>query len=374
MGNIKDIVMSIPYLGEPSARLYWGYLLASLAIAIFYSIILNRSGKHAKALLNKDFWFSPSSLLDIRIFIVNGLFKAFILAAFLPTTFTVMTLYMKIAPNLETPLKSLGTSWQMLTFTIVAFTINDFLRFGTHYLFHKYRFLWRFHQVHHSAEVLTPLTLYRLHPVEMIAGNFRNALSYGLSAGFSLTMFGNMIYGYQILGVSALGFLFNIFAANLRHSPIPVSFGWLEWLFISPRQHQLHHDRKGARYNYGVCLAIWDHLFRSWRQPANDHNYEFGIGKPQQHTIVEQFFGKKSWFDWIETDKPNKAYNQEPSPLHCYLEKLKFLPRTGLSESGLNANNQMFQNAMPDNSINAVKASICTRHTVSKNEKRPLRL
>src|ERR1039458_8498353 len=36
-------------------------------------------------------------------------------------------------------------------------------------LFHAIPALWEFHKVHHSAEVLTPLTEMRTHPVEIIA-------------------------------------------------------------------------------------------------------------------------------------------------------------------------------------------------------------
>ena len=34
--------------------------------------------------------------------------------------------------------------------------------------FHKIPALWEFHKVHHSAEVMTPLTELRQHPVEII--------------------------------------------------------------------------------------------------------------------------------------------------------------------------------------------------------------
>ena len=37
--------------------------------------------------------------------------------------------------------------------------------FNHHWLSHKVPLLWEFHKVHHNAEVLTPLTNFRLHPV-----------------------------------------------------------------------------------------------------------------------------------------------------------------------------------------------------------------
>ena len=38
----------------------------------------------------------------------------------------------------------------------------------THWLFHVVPELWEFHKVHHSAEVMTPITAARMHPVEEI--------------------------------------------------------------------------------------------------------------------------------------------------------------------------------------------------------------
>ena len=44
---------------------------------------------------------------------------------------------------------------------------------------HRIPFLWRFHQIHHSAEVLTPLTFHRIHPVESLLYDVRGALVTG---------------------------------------------------------------------------------------------------------------------------------------------------------------------------------------------------
>jgi sterol desaturase/sphingolipid hydroxylase (fatty acid hydroxylase superfamily) len=45
---------------------------------------------------------------------------------------------------------------------------------------------------------------------------------------------------------------------------IPISYGLLEKMFISPLQHQLHHSEQYGRKNYGSMFAIWDLIFSSW--------------------------------------------------------------------------------------------------------------
>jgi sterol desaturase/sphingolipid hydroxylase (fatty acid hydroxylase superfamily) len=164
-------------------------------------------------------------------------------------------------------------------FTIFTFLIDDFSRFFTHYIFHKVPFLWRFHRVHHSAEVLTPITLHRSHPVESVIMFFRNILTYSISTAIFIYLYRTQLSGYEILGVNALGLSFNFALSNLRHSHVPVKFGALESIFISPYQHQLHHSNSPEHFNknYGICLSIWDKLFGSLLKSKGQKIKAFGL-------------------------------------------------------------------------------------------------
>nr|WP_255411325.1 sterol desaturase family protein [Halobacteriovorax sp. HLS] len=161
----------------------------------------------------------------------------------------------------------------------MTFVIDDFSRFYTHYLLHKIPFLWKFHRVHHSAEVLTPMTLHRSHPVESIIMFFRNIFTYSVSIAFFIYLYRTNLSGYQILGVNIIGFIFNMCLSNLRHSNVPVTFGVLEKVFISPYQHQLHHSNNPQHFNknYGICLSIWDRLFGSLLLSKNQKIEGFGL-------------------------------------------------------------------------------------------------
>ena len=148
----------------------------------------------------------------------------------------------------------------------MSFVVADFFNFVQHYLMHKVPFLWSFHKIHHSAEVLTPLTFHRFHPVEKFIDSMRHVLTGGFIGGCFLFFCNGQVSAVEILGVNALGFLFNFIGSNLRHSSLPLSFGIGEYFFISPAQHQTHHVKDPNFYdkNFGLCLSVWDQLLGSF--------------------------------------------------------------------------------------------------------------
>ena len=61
------------------------------------------------------------------------------------------------------------SSWQVtVLYTLVLFLAWDLSRYLLHLAMHWIDALWQLHQVHHSAETLTPFTLYRVHPLESV--------------------------------------------------------------------------------------------------------------------------------------------------------------------------------------------------------------
>ena len=69
------------------------------------------------------------------------------------------------------------------------------------------------------------------------------------------------------------------FWVHTRHLP---KLGWLEWVFITPSNHRVHHARN-PRYvdkNYGGVFILWDRLFGSFQEELEADPVEFGISKP----------------------------------------------------------------------------------------------
>lgn len=275
----------VSYLIEPSKRLFWVFLLSAclLAVATVYTQQRLAVGAQIKALLNRHYWFNASTKIDYLLLFVNNVLRVLLvvplLGGHLAATILVgrfLQNHLGDAPVIEIPYVLVG-----LLFTIIFFILEDLSRFGLHRLMHWVPFLWRIHRVHHSATTLTPITVHRVHPIEMALYYLRGLMVFGLVSGVFIYLFKGKVHGWEILGVDCLGFVFNLIGANLRHSHIRLSFGWFERFFISPMQHQIHHSAASHHYdkNFGTCLALWDKLGGSWMPANTQERLRFGLSK-----------------------------------------------------------------------------------------------
>jgi sterol desaturase/sphingolipid hydroxylase (fatty acid hydroxylase superfamily) len=269
----------------PSQRFYWGTLISSLLTA-WILLYLNYGAKKSyhklsNELFSKRILLHPSSYLDLKISLFNLLFKSVIVAPVLGGAFVTAVYILKMFrfffPHFE-GLTNISPLFSSILYTLIFFIISDFMRFLHHFLMHKNKILRVFHRLHHSAEVLTPLTLLRAHPVEVGLAQLRNLLSYSLALSISVFFLPQNISGLDILGVNLFSMLFNLLGSNFRHSSISLNFGLLEYIFISPRMHQVHHSNQLIHLgkNFGVSLSIWDHLTGSFYRPT----------KKDQNTII----------------------------------------------------------------------------------------
>jgi sterol desaturase/sphingolipid hydroxylase (fatty acid hydroxylase superfamily) len=258
-------------LGDPSRRLFWASLLSSGLIAIL-AIKLQGRPLNLKFLrrvfLSRKYWINESTRTDAKYLILNCGVKSLLAMLFVSAQLIVA---MSVAFTLQQNFGSVNLiqlPWLLIAavFTAVFFVAEDLSRFLLHRAMHRIPFLWRYHKTHHSAQILTPLTVHRVHPIEICLYYMRGVLVFGIVSGVFIYVFGSKLSALDILGVDALGFLFNMVAANLRHSHIWLSFGRFERVFISPAQHQIHHSIAPEHHdtNFGTCLAVWDRLFGSW--------------------------------------------------------------------------------------------------------------
>lgn len=282
MKTFNEFINIFGVWSTPSQRLYWPFLLSSLVILIIWSKKNDRS--FIKELL------SPSSLLDLKLFTLNGALKVFLFPFFIFTSFEVSVFFLRLLRNVFPFFEGLELSPSIAAFlaTLLAFVINDFFRFIHHYLMHRLPLLRTLHRTHHSALVLTPLTLFRSHPLEAFIASIRNVLAVGITLALYSFLYQRPLAAWDILGVNLFGFLFNAFMANLRHSPVPIGFGIFEYLFISPRMHQIHHSDNPNHFgkNYGVALALWDQIAGSFYRPSSEEMMviKYGIGGEGQKT------------------------------------------------------------------------------------------
>jgi len=287
---------------EASSRLYWPLLLSSALFALCYVRKDLTTHKILKSLIHRD------SLIDLTLLVTNTLLKMFFFSFFALTAATLAMPIVMMVHNFFPGLKNIqiGLLSSQIYLTLFVLFVDDFLRFSHHVLMHKY--LWKLHRIHHSARKLTPLTLFRTHPLESLIASIRSLLTHTITIIFMVLFFKNQMGVYEFLGVNIFGFIFNATLANLRHSHIPVSFGILEYIFISPRMHQLHHssDQKHFNKNFGVIFSLWDHLYGSFYRPSpcEIKSMKFGLAAYQELLLSKNKNHREGLFQGIAKITP----------------------------------------------------------------------
>ncbi len=272
--------LEIPFLWD--SVIYWMYLVSAVfLVALLYILNSAKSEKKTNFLQYiwpKEVYLHPSTVTGYKYYFVYTLLQSFVV-------FPAIVSSEYLANGVRSALTQLtGTTalfavtepqfWHHAAFTVFIALGVDFGMFYFHYLGHKIPFLWEFHKVHHSAEVLTPLTVYRAHPVELFFGATFFATITGVAMGLWMYLFGSQMSLLLIQGVNVLTFAFYLAGYNLRHSHIWLAYpSWLSHILISPAQHQIHHsiDPKHYDKNFAYIFAFWDWLFGTLYVP---HQYE----------------------------------------------------------------------------------------------------
>jgi len=293
---------------DPSERVFWGYMLSALVIAsivVSYQEKRFRPIEQLQRLFNPKYWLSRSSLYDVFLMIFNTFMRLTLLIPFFGSHLVVTVLVGGfLQENLgDAPRLDMSWFWIASFFSICFLIIDDLSRFLLHFCMHRFNFLWYFHKTHHSATVLTPLTIFRVHPVEHILYFTRRLIIFGFITGVFIWLFSQRLSGLQILGVDMFGVLFNFAAANLRHSHIWISFGRLEKIFISPAQHQIHHSVGSSNTNMGSIFSIWDGVIGTRVYSGKKRPLEFGLGQNGEATRT----AKTSVNDCFDRETLNRA-------------------------------------------------------------------
>jgi sterol desaturase/sphingolipid hydroxylase (fatty acid hydroxylase superfamily) len=313
--------LAFDFLGNPNKRVYWLYLLSSFFLAIFYYFYTKKS---TRVVTSSKLWLHPSAKLDYIYFFLSNFVNLILLIPLILSAKSVALFVNKFLYEYFGLVDFSSFSYSQIVFLYTAsiFVFSDFTRYWLHRFLHTIPFLWEFHKVHHSAKVLTPITFYRVHPVENLLFGLRYALSVGFITGIFIYFFGAKINIYMILGVNIFVFITSIFGSNLRHSHVPFSyFSFIEKWFLSPKQHQIHHDKKHFNKNYGGYIAIWDRVFGTLAFSKDVKILKFGLRKNQMNeykTIKDLYlrpftnlFKKGEYFEKFKSglSKPTNYFN-----------------------------------------------------------------
>lgn len=275
---------------NPQKRIFVGYLLAALAIAVAAILLSSRHARRGgmrlafRRLFDRRIWWSASAKGDYRLFIANQA----VMLAVAPALLSQLTLAGLLFEGLHDAFGTRISLWPalpawvvMAAFTTCHFVLDDFSKYGLHRLLHRWPVLWAFHKVHHSAETMTPMTVYRTHPVEGVLFALRSTVVQAVGISAFVFFFGDRVDLLTVLGANVFLFAFNVTGANLRHSHVPISYGrFLEHILISPAQHQVHQsaDPRHHGRNFGMALAVWDWAGGSLCLSRRDAPIRYGLG------------------------------------------------------------------------------------------------
>lgn len=142
----------------------------------------------------------------------------------------------------------------------IAFIVVEVGYYWWHRLSHEVNFLWAIHVVHHQSEDynlavalrqawFSPLTIWPFMIIAVFLG----------------------VHPITLVLMGAISTLYQFWI----HTRTIQKLGLLEWIINTPSHHRVHHGRdyEYLDKNYGGILIIWDRLFGSFKEEAQEPMY-----------------------------------------------------------------------------------------------------
>lgn len=239
-------------------------------------------------LLPRDIYAHPSTRTDVKLFLVGLLIK---LTGFVNFAIIRVVIIFALTESLGKATADPGLVG-IVMLTLVFTVVSDFCVYWIHRGHHEIKLIWPFHAVHHSAEVMSPITIYRKHPVYDVLSQFVRTAITAVVQGLVLALIFGQVSLALIGGVTIFTMAFNVLGVNFRHSHVWISYGrFWSHIFISPAQHQIHHSlaRKHWHKNYGQIFALWDLIFGTLYVPEEQEILEFGLSTPDGKRIEQPY-------------------------------------------------------------------------------------
>ncbi len=247
-----------------------------------------------RALFPRWLTHSASTRADVGFFALNNLATGALIGWALFSVdavggFVTHALTARFGPPPPPHLPAFATDFAV---AVIMFLAYEFAYWLDHFLSHKIPLFWEFHRVHHTAETLTPLTVFRIHPVESIKFYNIGVLIMAPAGACAAYLAGRPGQGLTLDGANIFFIAVLFIVGHLQHSHMWIAAtGPLGRLFCSPAHHQLHHSADPAHFghNLGSGLAVFDWAFGTLLIPtAARQHLTFGVeaGQASPHTIT----------------------------------------------------------------------------------------
>lgn len=154
---------------------------------------------------------------------------------------------------------------------LIALVCMDFASYWNHRLNHSINIFWNRHVVHHSSEEFN------------LACALRQSISKNIIGFGALFLIPAALFGVppKIIIVLAPLHLFGQFWYHTRHIG---KLGWLEYIFVTPSQHRVHHaiNKEYVDKNLSAIFCVWDRLFGTFQEELVEVPCVYGTLKPVQ--------------------------------------------------------------------------------------------
>lgn len=274
--QVLDALWNAVLPGSPFSSLSWEMLTFTVILATgFWFFRRGRGAKDANGrerpaagwleyVFPKDIYTHRSARVDIGLYLIDR--------GMMPIWFTLSL--GSIAPFLEqntigllqsvfgaSPAIEATVPWRLF-YGLVSILVVDMIFYWTHYMMHKTQIGWALHKVHHSAQVLTPLTRPREHFIVGPLWALGPAIGLAISGGIFAWVFDGNITQITLVNVGIFSVLYAL-NGNFRHYHISFRYPrWLELWLQSPGMHHTHHSylEKHWDTNLGLVTSIWDRM------------------------------------------------------------------------------------------------------------------
>ena len=154
----------------------------------------------------------------------------------------------------------------------------DYTLYFWHKLCHQWRFLWRFHLVHHTDMDMDVTTASRFHFGELFFSMFFRSAQV-------------VIFGIDPVSLILFETLVTL-SAQFHHSnlalPKKIDF-FINSIFVTPRMHGLHHSlvQSETDSNYSTIFSFWDHLHKTKSKDVLIDELKIGVAGYQNPNELE---------------------------------------------------------------------------------------
>ncbi len=249
---------------------FWGLVLISLLVWLLEIVFPWRK---SQGIIRKDFWLDGFYMF----------FNFFIFSVAINGFYQLISLFFQQLGVSEKSLAILNLSaLPMLLQLFVFFVVLDFVQWLTHIMLHRFSFLWKFHQVHHSVKEMGFSAHLRYHWMENILYKPLKTFGVMLLGGFEP----EQAYIVHFIAISI---------GHFNHSNIKITWGPFKYLINNPVMHLYHHayhfpEEHPNGVNFGISLSVWDYIFKT-NHIAEDSG-TIKLGFPGDDQMPKNFMGQ----------------------------------------------------------------------------------